>query len=330
MGSGSPPSVVPAQLSGTITGLDALPKPVQETFVNVILVNTSHSTHFNRTRYPDPGPGAMLFEDGPFTMPALPSELAIIATAGQLPRALLEQYQAGQLDYWTMRRDFIPISMGIRRFISAAPGDSIENLDIVLDHPMDNTIPIDLDDPPSGQPGPQFYAVLPRINLGPEGFWELDTVALDFRPNLNLERMPSLNGWGNEVSFFLIGYAFTNTPDNTPNSISMLDTRDVENGVFISPFVAAPVIRSPINGGRLSESRRVVWDLQPGYDSNEIVEPSATLVLIEKPGLFGPEPLWRYIVPPGVTQVELPDLPPEAGESGLVDGAHDFDSSSLF
>ena len=222
-------------------------------------------------------------------------------------------------------------------------GDSIENLDIVLDHPMDNTIPIDLDDPPS-QLGPQFYAVLPRINLGPEGFWELDTVALDFRPNLNLERMPSLNGWGNEVSFFLIGYAFTNTPDNTPNSISMLDTRDVENGVFISPFVAAPVIRSPINGGRLSESRRVVWDLQPGYDSNEIVEPSATLVLIEKPGLFGPEPLWRYIVPPGVTQVELPDLPPEAGESGLVDGPmiltvlpfliegdnFDFDSFTLF
>ena len=104
------------------------------------------------------------------------------------------------------------------------------------------------------------------------------------------------------------------------------------------------MIRSPQNGGTLSESRRVVWDLQPGYDDNQIVEPSATLVLIEKPGLFGPEPLWRYIVAPGVTQVELPDLPPEAGESGLVDGPmiltilpflieggnFDFDSFTLF
>jgi hypothetical protein len=344
MGSGSPPSVVPAQLSGTITGLDALPKPVQETFVNVILVNTSHSTHFNRTRYPDPGPGAMLFEDGPFSMNVLPSELAVIATAGQLPRAQLDLYQAGQLDYWTMRRDFTPISMGMKRFISAAPGDVIADLDIVLDHPMDHTIPIDLDNPPNGIPGPQYYAVLPRMNLGPEGFWELDTVALDFRPSLNLERMPRLDGWGNEVSFYLIGYAFTNTADNTPNSISTVDTRDVDNGVFISPFVAAPVIRSPLNGGTLSESRRVVWDLQPGYDDNQIVQPSATLVLIEKPGLFGPEPLWRYIVPPGVTQVELPDLPPEAGASGLVDGPmiltilpfliegdnFDFDSFTLY
>jgi hypothetical protein len=344
MGNGSPPSVVPAQLNGTITGLDALPKPVQETFVNVILVNTSHSTHFNRTRYPDPGPGAMLFEDGPFTMNVLPSELAVIATAGQLPRAQLDLYQAGQLDYWTMRREFTPVSMGMRRFISAAPGDVIENLDIVLDHPMNHTIPIDLDNPPNGIPGPQYYAVLPRMNLGPEGFWELDIQALDFRPSLNLERMPRLEGWGNEVSFYLIGYAFTNTADNTPNSISTIDTRDVDNGVFISPFVAAPVVRSPVNGGTLNESRRVVWDLQTGYDDGQIVEPSATLILIEKPGLFGPEPLWRYIVPPGVTQVELPDLPPEAGESGLVDGPmiltvipfliegnnFDFDSFTLY
>ena len=75
-----------------------------------------------------------------------------------------------------------------------------------------------------------------------------------------------------------------------------------------------------------------------------IQQPSATLIRITQPGLFGPIPLWSYVVAPGVTQVQLPDLPPEAGGAGLVDGPmnitvipflmegdnFDFDSFTLF
>lgn len=345
MGSGSPAGIQPAVLEGSVTGLDSLPKPLDEIYVNVILVNTSHSTPFNRTRYPDPGPNAILFEDGPFSMLAVPSELAVIATAGQLPRNTLNAYQQGLLDYWTMREEFEPISMGMQRFISAAEGDTITNIDIVLDHPLDQTIPVDLDNPPhSFSPGPMFFAVLPRMNLGAEGYWEMDTQTVEFTPNLELPNMPRLDGWGNDILFYLIGYAFTSSANNTPNAISILETRDVENGVFITPFVAAPAIRSPINGGALSDSRRVVWDLQPGYFDDEIRQPSATLIRITQPSLFGPIPLWSYVVAPGVTQVQLPDLPPEAGGAGLVDGPmelsvisfliegdnFDFDSFTLF
>ena len=59
--------------------------------------------------------------------------------------------------------------------------------------------------------------------------------------------------------------------------------------------------------GYLGANRRIVWDLQPGYETQEIVQPFATLVTIEQPNPLGPPtPLWRYVVPPGVTQVELP------------------------
>ena len=66
-GEGEPPEPIPLPiLQGVVTGLDELPKPVNEAVVNVIVVETSHSSPYNRTRLPEPGPGGLLYEDGPF------------------------------------------------------------------------------------------------------------------------------------------------------------------------------------------------------------------------------------------------------------------------
>ena len=321
-GEGDPPPPVPAViLTGTATGLDALPKPINEVFVNVIVIETTHTSPYNRSRLPPPGPGGILLEDGPFEILARPGELAIIATAGELNRDALKDYQDGVLDYWTMRQSFNPTAMGIRRFISGSPGDTIDGLDVQVDHPLDLTFPVDLDNPPAGpDPGPQFYAALPRLNFGPEGYWELDYQAVGLDPNLTMRNMPRLEGWDADLTYYMIGLAFSATDDNLPMAVSIEETRNVDAGLFITPFVGTTFVIDPLAGGQLGQGQLVTWGVHDGFEG-PITPPSGNLILIEEPALGPPKPLWRYITPSLTTQFAVPELPEAAGEAGLGQGA---------
>ena len=314
-----PPGVQPAVLRGTVTGLDVLPKPDRESVVNVIVVETTHDTPYNRSKLPPPGPGGMLFEDGPFEIVARPGELAIVATAGELDRSILQQYQNGELDYWTMRQSLVPASMGLRRFISASPGIQLDGLDVTLDHPMDLEIPVDLDNPPAGgDTGPQVYAVLARLNLGSEGYWELDTQGVALDPALTLGHMPHIDGWDQDITYYFFGLAVSSTATQQPMSITIEETRDIENGLEIGPFVGAPFYITPLDGSALDGDRLIDWDVYDGFDG-PITAPHGNLISIEEPGLV-PKPLWRHVTPSLVTQYNLPELPMAAGSAGLSDG----------
>jgi len=318
-GEGGPPGGDElAVLSGTMSGLDLLPKPREENKINVVAIETSHSNPYNRSRLPDPGMGGLLTEDGAFQIQARAGELALIATAGEVERSARDAYLAGELEWMAFRRRFRPIAMGIHRFISASPGLEIGGLHVRVDHMMDLEIPIDLDNPPLGpEPGPQFYAVLPRISLGAEGYWEPDTDAFGIIPSLLLSQMPSLDGWDPDIRYYLIGFAFSATADNRPYSVSIKETREVDAGIFISPFVATPFFTSP--QGDLPLDRQVSWGLHEGFDG-PIQAPSAHLVEISEPAFGPPKPLWRYITPGDVTEFQIPRLPEQAGESGLGRG----------
>ena len=314
-----PPGVQAAILRGNVTGLDLLPKPDRESKVNVIVVETTHSTPYNRNRLPPPGPGGMLFEDGPFEIIARPGELAIVATAGALDRVTLTQYENGELDYWTMRTMMEPVAMGLRRFISASPGIELDGLDVSIDHPMDLEIPVDLDNPPAGgDGGPEYYAALIRLNLGSEGFWEIDTQAFDLQPALTMPRLPRLEGWDQDITYYFFGLAISNTASQTPMSVTIEETRDVDGGVFITPFVSPPKLLDPLDGTPLNERWAVDWEVYGGFDG-PMTRPHGNLVAVEQPGLV-PIPRWRYVTPSEVTEYQFPDLGPEPGNAGLVDG----------
>ncbi len=319
-GEGTPPPGVPAAiLRGTVTGLDVLPKPANDIFVNILVVETTHTTPYNRNRLPPPGPGGLLLEDGPFEIIARPGELALVATVGAINRDTLKDYEDGLIDYWSMRLSLDPIAMGIRRFVSASPGDQIDGLDLAVDHPMDLLFPADLDNPPRGAPpGPDLYAILPRLNFGAEGYWELDAQSIAVDPAITVRKMPRLDGWPGDISYYLIALAFSATADNTPMTVTIEETRDVEAGVFITPFVGAPFVIDPGNGV-LGPDRRVTWGVADGFDG-PIRPPHANLVTIEEPQLGPPKPLWRYVTPSLVTEFEVPELPAEAGATGLGGG----------
>ncbi len=222
-----------------------------------------------------------------------------------------------------MRRELTPLKMGIRRFVSASPGQTIQGLVIDLDHPTDLSFPVDLDNPP--------------LNFGAEGFWQLDTDAVALDPALTLTRMPSLEGWDADMTYYLFAVAASFSDDNTPMSITIEETRDVDAGVLVTPFVGAPFFVAPTPGGALGLDRLVTWGVFDGYDG-PIRQPSANMVTIEEPGLAGPKPLWRYVTPSLITEFEVPVLPAEVGTAGLgagamiltiipfiVDGEFDFD-----
>ena len=320
-GSGAPPPGVPlATLRGSVRGLDLLPKPNNERYVNLVVVETTHTQPSNRVELPPPGPGGILYEDGPFEILSRLGELAVIATAGRIERITLDSYLNGDVDYWTMRAEIEAQIMGVRRFVSARSGEITDGLFIELDHPLDFQIPVDLDNPPYDiNSGLSYFASIPRLNFGAEGFWEIGETAVELTPNLTLTDLPRLDGWGDDVLYFLINFAFTNSADNTPLSINIEETRDVEAGVFVTPFSPAALFENPLPNGELDEDRILSWRLSEGYDG-PMPTPSATVVAISAPSLGPPIPLWRYVVPPGVTEVTMPILSPNAGETGLNGG----------
>ena len=315
-----PPGVPPATLQGTVRGLDLIPKPSTERFVNIAVVETTHTTPSNRQELPPPGPGGLLLEDGPFNIISRLGELAVVVTVGRIERVTLTSYQNEEIDYWTMRDAMTPLSMGVRRYVSARSGETTSGLHVEVDHPLDLETPIDFDNPPyEPGPGPSYYAILPRLNFGAEGFWELDTQAFELDPNLTLRQIPRLDDWGSDVQYFLINFAFTPSANNTPMSINIAEFSDLTQGALITPFAPAAIFVDPLPEGTLNTERTLSWRLTDGYDG-PMVAPSATVIEVAEPSLGGPVPLWRYVVPPGVTEVEFPVLSAAAGETGLNGG----------
>ena len=131
--------------------------------------------------------------------------------------------------------------------------------------------------------------------------------------------MPSLEGWDADITYYVLGIAYSATETALPYSITVEETRDVEAGMLISPFVGSPFVLAPEEFGRLGEGQRFVWGVHDGFEG-PITPPSANLVQISEPALGPPKPLWRYITPSLVTHFEVPELPQEAGAAGLGQG----------
>ena len=107
-------------------------------------------------------------------------------------------------------------------------------------------------------------------------------------------------------------------------SINIAELSDLTQGALITPFAPAAIQVEPLDGGILSPDRILSWRLTEGYDG-PMDPPSATVLEVTEPSLGGPVPLWRYVVPPNVTEVEFPQLAAAAGETGLNGGFMNLD-----
>ncbi|MCB9549084.1 MAG: IPT/TIG domain-containing protein [Myxococcales bacterium] len=328
--------IPPSRVSGTVRGLDLLEKPLEPGVVLAAFVDTTHTSMFNRSSLPWAEPNGVLLEDGPFEIFCRPGQIAVVVTAGYISSEALADYRSGDITYWGMRDQVIPLAMGYQRYISVSPGDHVEDITVVIDKPMDLDVPVTLDNPSGGVPGaPSLYDAEPIVDFGAEGYWSLDTATEGPSPQLLVRHMPDFTDWEPDVGVYWISNARQPTVDWLPYTTSFEWDRDMADGVTIGPFVGTPHITSPEDGGMLGPWRLIAWELYPGAEGP--TEPAdANIISLTS---FRGVPLWTHITPGPVTQVVLPVLPEDLGLDAdgmnltivpvIVDRRFDFEDFGL-
>lgn len=309
LGMGNPPDPIPpSRISGRISGIDALEKPLDPGLILVAFVDTTHTSMYNRQSLPWAEPNGILFEDGAFEIFCRPGQIAVVVTAGYLPAASLQAYQNGETTYWAMRNDITPIAMGYQRYISVSPGDLVEDIEVAIDRPMDLDVPVNLGNPSQGAPpAPARFEVEAIVDFGAEGYWALDTVIEGMSTQLLMRNMPDMNAWEPDLDLRWIGTARQAGDAWLPYVVTFVEDRDVTDGVEIGPFVGTPNIISPVDGGELGAGRLIEWEYFPGADG-PTEPPHAHIISIST---FRGLPLWTHITPGAITRYRLPTLPPE-------------------
>ncbi len=320
-GPGNPPPVIePVTLRGNVFGIDELEKPVDPGLILVVFVETSHSAPGNRLGSPPPAPAGILTEDGPFEIVVRPGELAVVATAGYVPVAALDAYNQGATGFWALRDALQPIAMGLRRFIGAAPGDQIDDLEVHVDRPLRMTVPAVIDNPPGAVRGaPDYFSIDPILSLGAEGWFDFRYGQSGDAPRMRFRAMPDLTAWPDADVTMLWEAEATQSDLALPYNFAVteVELRDMRNGVSIGPMVGTTAFTTPVDGGLLGRDRWVEFVVHPGYDRPDAPSEPASfhLVQVAREG----QVIWTHILPGAVTRFRFPELPAPEDDEVLAD-----------
>lgn len=316
-----PPEILPVSLSGMVRGIDLLEKPDEEGFELIAVVETSHRSPGNRLGSPPPLPNGLLLEDGPFEIIARPGEVAVVVTAGYVMTTVREAYEREELGFWSFRDSIQPIAMGLQRYITAAPGDVIRDLEVVVDRPMRMTVAVALDNPPGGVRGaPDRFTVKPVLALGAEGYFDFRYNAGSDTPRMRVSALPDLTTWPDpDVSMLWEGEAVQSDPTLPYNySFAEVEVRDMRDGVLIGPMVGTTAVTDPVDGGLLSPFRWVEFQVHPGVDQVNGPSEPADLHLVRV--TYNGQIIWTHVLPGAVSRFRFPTIPVDpAGQAAGVD-----------
>lgn len=302
-----PPPIPPVLLRGDVTGINILEKPNEEGYMLVAIVETSHRSPGNRLGSPPPAPLGILVEDGPYTLETRPGELAVIVTAGYVQTAVKEQYDRGEVGYWTFRDRVQPIAMGLRRFISGIPGDIIDDLDVVIDRPTRMSVQARIQNPPGGGRGaPDSYSIKPILDLGAEGYFDFRFDQTGPDPRMRFSDLPDLSAWP-DADVTMLWEAEANQTDPTlPYAYSFAETeaRDMRDGVTIGPIVGTTATIEPVSGGNIGAFRWAEFVVHAGIDG-----PSEPADFHQIRLTRGGQVVWTHLIPGAVHRFQFPVLP---------------------
>lgn len=259
--------------------------------------------------YPNPDPAAggsaqrvleVLPDDGtehlgyPYRIFARPAGMAVYALAG------LEEATTGR---------FVPYVMGVARNVLAGPGDTVYDVDIVMDIPLDHYVEVELGArPPAARTGPDRYRLQAFLDLGGEGLiWrtvhgqDFDTMRRrDASRAFRFVGEPALEGALVDGRYRITAGWFTTEFDSQPYTVVVQNgVTAVDETVHMPDFLGIPQAVSPAYGERIPSSRLLRWDAAGG--------PTPDLHVILMVGGDG-NPAWRMFVPGDVRQAPIPDL----------------------
>jgi len=303
-------------LFGDATGLgspvwDLVPEPRTATEKKRIYVTTSAPTMFSSPRAPlapidyEFDPDRVAWE---FSVTSRPGAYAIVALAGLYDTALDPTGDGVH--------GFEPFAMGVTRGVLVGPNESVTNIDVVVNIPLDAAAHLTLDDPPPlhtpGWLGPTEYSIKSFMDLGGDGAIMFGRHGLPFVQDLPppgqidlppgvtdvlIDKAPPRFGTiGNASYTFQVG-AFT----GGLNPYSVRIERGVPSlgALEIGDFVGVPRAIDPAPDGTAA-TRHLEF-----VNENETHPATFHLhSLITEAGL----PVWRGITCGGLHDYALPDL----------------------
>ncbi len=319
-GDDDPPKPTTATIKGYLHGMEDWPKPIEPGWQMAAFIETSHTSPYNRTGLPNPGPYGILFSDGPFSITSRGGQLAVVAVVGYVQTEMLTKYQNNIINYWTMRRSVVPVAMGLSRYRSLSLGSVLTDVEITLDQAMDLDLPLNLKDPPgSGQDAPSLNTVDGYLDLSADGYIELGSVSGQSE-SLALRHLPDLSQWPDDAHYYFEALAHPAASTYAlPYSYSFYTAHrfDPVEGISIGPFAPTVAFTSPLSGSPISADRLLAWDFHRTANGTPC-EPADVLYLVVRNDMG--KTIWTHFAPGTETSYALPAFPADLEGTGLSDG----------
>ncbi len=276
---GTPPAgPSPATFTGHVSGLNKLAEPGPTEF-QMAIVYTTQANPFQPN--PPPGNGNVVLMDGQYTLTSRLGDLALIAVGGLYDNAT---------------QTFTPLRMGVARYQFASEGQTY-NVDLDLDIPLEQTLPVKMNNAPSGPNGPNGNSVKTWLDFGFEGVFG-NLPLTEGMGNLQVvEHLPLLTGQIADVTLFIEAGSYTN--GDAPYSIGLARDVTTLNQVLEIEMLGVPEVISPTSGN--SPLNGLVT-----FNYNSPTQPDLFYVRVQT---FMQATRWEAFIPGNATSVRLPTFP---------------------
>ncbi len=320
-GDGMPESDPLVTVSGTVVGINTLQKPEDLGLTTIALVESSHAYPNGRFATPMPSETSILLEDGPYEMTVLPGQFGLFVNVGFVPTESLTAYQAGENNYWALRKALQPRAMGYKPFLVGYPGDEITGVDLTVDRPRQTTVEVRLENPPGGGgQAPNEYLARGVLSLGADGYLDLGVEMRGDTPEFTIYGLPQIDDWPEaHVKIRWEGEAFTVPGDmilNNRYSFSSVTEANLNPQVRIGPFLPTTEVVDPLYDAVVTPPLRVRWNEHAGLDADAVQEVADLhyLSLSNQDGL-----LWTGWLPGALTEFVPPiHVPPLSDQVGAL------------
>lgn len=199
---------------------------------------------------------------------------------------------------------FTAYSMGLIRGVSAAAGDSAENVFLRVDLPLDHALTLHVDGPEPTRRGPDRLEVSVAVQVGTEGYVVLPgtraSTLLGGPAELSIVGLPPLTRSLAGARYVATASALTGATGGVPSSVlTLLGSTTTAEPLDVSGFLEVPVLSEPATNTRW-DGRTLAWSSARGG-----VEPDLVIIDVATANaLYN----WRVIAEGFQERISLPDL----------------------
>ncbi|MGE0327906.1 MAG: IPT/TIG domain-containing protein [Polyangiaceae bacterium] len=199
---------------------------------------------------------------------------------------------------------FTAYAMGIVKGINAEPGQTVKDVYIPMDIPLDHALTVQIQGPTPTNKGPDRVRTSIAIRVGNEGYALLPvgtrTSLLPLSGDLSFVGMPALGGALLGSSYVSGARAFTGAADTTPRSVLALRGQTSSAlPISLTGFVEVPRLEAP-QQNQSWDGTSLSWDWPIGGSNVDLV----VIEILGNGGLVQ----WTIAVPGSQKSVQLPDL----------------------